>query len=487
MFSLLPGCSELSRFTLTSRIAVAGLSVLTLAVPDESDAGEADLPPETPASAAAVQPESVPATSKPPLTWPTLPFAAWVGVETVYVRSLPRVPAALSGVLKLGDTVQVTGCKPDCANPKAWALLGESGAVKLAVLRLGPVPKAARDMSSVAQYHWGKVPRPATRVFAAPSLKSNVLRKEKAEFRLAFVPDEALFSLGWLQRPDGGFMRAKDVVLFQPSRYVGAHFDHGPPSTGVLAFVRRKTRLQPLRPDLPGVKTPPVFVNRYDRFEVEALRGSRVQVPGGWLPRNRVRIAHGQKRPKEVKPIDKWLHIDLAEQVLTAYEGDRMVFATLVSTGKTDRRSTKTPAGTFKVYAKTVHSSMRGKPWDDYYAEEIPHVLHFDGGRAIHGTYWHDQFGIQKSHGCINLSLADVKWVFDWAPPAKPDGWHSVMPFGKQAAAWVVVEKSGGRIRLQTPGLAQGKAAGPNLAAEGGVPQPPDLSSLPVDAGATGR
>jgi hypothetical protein len=173
------------------------------------------------------------------------------------------------------------------------------------------------------------------------------------------------------------------------------------------------------------------------------------------------------QRSGEVKPDAKWLHIDLTEQVLTAYEGDKLVFGTLISAGLDADRSKRTHPGTFRIYGRSVQTTMRGKPWDDYYAEAVPWAMHFDEGRALHGAYWHDQFGIQKSHGCVNMSLKDAEWVFNWAPPKLPSGWSSILPVSARLpTVAVVVEK-------------KGKVAPPNLA---GDAQPaPSTAILPMD------
>ena len=414
--------------------------------PAATDPATADSAPAESACPEAPPAGVTPTSARPGTTaWPVPPFAAWVGLDTVYIRVKPRVPSNLQGVLRRGDTVTVTGCLPDCAAPKAWALLAPwQGAVKLASLRPLPVTPQAFAESAAARYVYGKVPRPKTPVFARPDVRSKVLRKEKAEFRLAFVPDEALYTQGWLQRPDGGFMRLKDVPMFKPSAFTGFV---NPPDR--VAFVRRKVKLK----GLPKGHEPVLF-QRYDRPEVLAVKGAKVFVAGTpagtWLPKDLVRIAQRQRRPKEVRPNERWLHIDLGQQVLTTYEGDDLVFATLISAGKADRRSTRTTDGVFRIYAKTIHSSMRGKPWDDYYAEEVPYVMHFKAGQALHGAYWHDQFGIQKSHGCVNLSIADARWVFEWMPPELPTGWHGVLPVSaKLPGVYIAIEKPGRKPRAK--------------------------------------
>ncbi|MSQ81773.1 MAG: murein L,D-transpeptidase [Myxococcales bacterium] len=356
--------------------------------------------------------------------WPTPPFAAWIKSDFGYVRDKPTHASKLVALLRLGDSVKVVGCAPSCDVAHPWALLEPRGAVPLSHLRAGEPDAVAKMTGSSATYFYGRTPRARTPVFAKPDANSKVIRKEKAEFRLAFVPNAYLSEMGWVQRPDGGYMRKADLKLFTPSTFVGQKDPETP-----LAFVRRKVALR-----LPGQRKPPKIADqitwhaRYDRLPVHGLRGDKVEVKGGWLPKSLVRIVNAVERPQGVSTSDRWLHVDLGQQFISAYEGDKMVYATLVSTGKSGRASTRTHTGRFELYGKTVHGSMRGKPWDDYYAEEVPYVMHFDGGRALHGAYWHDQFGIEKSHGCINLSPADAAWIFAWATPAVPAGWHNVLP-----------------------------------------------------------
>jgi hypothetical protein len=68
--------------------------------------------------------------------------------------------------------------------------------------------------------------------------------------------------------------------------------------------------------------------------------------------------------------------------------------------------------------------------------EEVPHALFFHREQGFHGTFWHDRFGTPVSHGCVNLSLADAEWLFDWAPPRLPPGWHAVTPLAGQESLW---------------------------------------------------
>lgn len=110
---------------------------------------------------------------------------------------------------------------------------------------------------------------------------------------------------------------------------------------------------------------------------------------------------------------DKWVSIDLYEQVLIAYEGSTPVFATLIATGLP---RWPTYEGLFHIYYRTLRKNMSwGVPGDDfYYLEEVPWTMFFDEGRALHGAYWHDGLGYRRSHGCVNLSITDAHWLYSW-------------------------------------------------------------------------
>ncbi len=110
----------------------------------------------------------------------------------------------------------------------------------------------------------------------------------------------------------------------------------------------------------------------------------------------------------------KWIEIDLSKQTTTLYVGDTPVQSFLISSG---RARTPTEIGEFKIYKKYRMKTMTGTILGDYYyVPDIPWVSYFDGGEAFHGTYWHHNFGHPMSHGCINMTIADAKTLYDFAP-----------------------------------------------------------------------
>ncbi len=137
-------------------------------------------------------------------------------------------------------------------------------------------------------------------------------------------------------------------------------------------------------------------------------------------------IAERIDRPREVGADEPWVHVDKSQQTLVLYEGDTPRYATLVSTGL---EGFDTPTGLFTIRRKYVADTMAniGDGQDNRYSiEDVPWTEYFEGSYALHGAFWHDRFGLQRSHGCVNLAPIDAHHVFDALWPHVPDGWLGV-------------------------------------------------------------
>jgi hypothetical protein len=142
--------------------------------------------------------------------------------------------------------------------------------------------------------------------------------------------------------------------------------------------------------------------------------------PGPYVPA----VAMRRISPEELVPIspgrpDKQILIDRQAQTLSCLEGSNEVFKTRISTG---HHSTPTPRGEFHVLYKRHARRMTVLDIEDPYdLPGVPFTVYFTwSGVAIHGTYWHNDYGRVHSHGCVNLLPADAKWVFRWAEPVTP-------------------------------------------------------------------
>lgn len=149
--------------------------------------------------------------------------------------------------------------------------------------------------------------------------------------------------------------------------------------------------------------------------DIEGLSGDVVAAVNGNRSLSKsVSIATAPFKTVTMSGTGKWIEIDLSSQRLTLYVGDVIVQSFSVSTG---RAATPTSIGESAVYLKRTSMTMTGTiAGDYYYIPDVKWVNFFNGGEAIHGTYWHNNFGTPMSHGCINMREADAKTVFDFAP-----------------------------------------------------------------------
>jgi hypothetical protein len=130
--------------------------------------------------------------------------------------------------------------------------------------------------------------------------------------------------------------------------------------------------------------------------------------------------------PSDIDPWKKWIDIRISDQSLTAYEDAAVVHTAKISSGMAGK-AFATPTGTYNIQIKVgaVHMGdgqitadplayeLPGVPWVSYF--ELEH------GVALHGTYWHNDFGRRRSHGCVNLSPDDALWIYRWTTPPAPE------------------------------------------------------------------
>ena len=110
--------------------------------------------------------------------------------------------------------------------------------------------------------------------------------------------------------------------------------------------------------------------------------------------------------------------VSISAQAMWAYENGELVRSSYVSTGTAEVLETTTPIGYWSILTKFDVQDMEGTISDEYYfVDDVPDVMYFDNlGNALHGTYWHSNFGTPMSHGCVNLPLDVASWMYDWAP-----------------------------------------------------------------------
>jgi hypothetical protein len=190
-------------------------------------------------------------------------------------------------------------------------------------------------------------------------------------------------------------------------------------------------------------------IERYATFTVVEQRGKGrrgfVRTEDDvWLSRADVRLAEQAPLPKSYEPGERWVDVHVAEQIVTAYDGETPVYVTLASTGRWG--ASRTRKGEFRIWVKVSAIPMDNTDEeleieedeeldldagveDDqhlYSLHDVPWTQFFFESYALHGVYWHDRFGNRRSHGCVNLSPIDARWFFDWTMPHVPDGWWAI-------------------------------------------------------------
>ncbi len=104
-----------------------------------------------------------------------------------------------------------------------------------------------------------------------------------------------------------------------------------------------------------------------------------------------------------------WIDVNLTQQMVYAYSGNTVMNSFLVSTGTWQY---PTVTGQYHIYVKLRYTDMSGP---DYYLPNVPFTMYFYQSYGLHGTYWHHNFGTPMSHGCVNLSIPDSEWLYNFS------------------------------------------------------------------------
>lgn len=154
------------------------------------------------------------------------------------------------------------------------------------------------------------------------------------------------------------------------------------------------------------------IVQIYDTKNVDGADWNLIG-PNQWVEARKVAVVTPKTSPPEGLTSNRWIDVDLAEQTLAVYANNEIIFATVIASGL---EPFYTRPGLFQVYEKKETETMRNNdPTDYYYLDNVPWTMYFDKARALHGAYWRTRFGYPQSHGCINLSVGDSHWLFNWA------------------------------------------------------------------------
>lgn len=207
-----------------------------------------------------------------------------------------------------------------------------------------------------------------------------------------------------------GWMNRDDLQLLTPSSF-----------TGLLLRREVTFRFGWVLTESHSVNASGSPVQTYKRYQVVhefpavAQRAGYVAVGADeWLPETAVTLVN-PAIPADAGPNTcRFIYANLNTQTLSVYDNCKLVFATLISSGK----NSWTFEGRFAIlYKNPPYSTINSPSWStsEFYIEAVPYFMTYSDDFGFHAAYWHDSFGSAASHGCINLSPADAKWLYDWA------------------------------------------------------------------------
>jgi lipoprotein-anchoring transpeptidase ErfK/SrfK len=262
------------------------------------------------------------------------------------------------------------------------------------------------------EYRYGMVADPDARRYA--TLEDALLKNGNFD-RLPILP--AYVAILGEETRDGqtfyqfnyGWMESGKVALFEPSIF-----------RGILLTREVSFRFGWVLEDTASVNAEGTPIQNYLRYQVVHEVPAVTEKPGfiavgadEWLPMDKVAVTDASLPGDAGADTCHFIHVDLSTQVMRVYLDCRLVFATLVSTG---REPAWTFPGRFSIQTWFPFLQLRAPSWSTsvYYQEAVPDFMTYYGDLGFHGAYWHDDFGKPVSHGCINLSPGDARWLYTW-------------------------------------------------------------------------
>ena len=285
-----------------------------------------------------------------------------------------------------------------------------------------PDPSLAEIDYQYAYVTQDRAPIYATLDAAIDNNAKNIVQRIPPGFNYISYTDVGVSNGKRFFHTEKGWATSDHVSPSTTSRFQGLEFAHTPerPLGWTLNYFSDQGKVAVKR--TPGFKEDD-YTGRYlEHLELVQIYET-VEI-GDWLwymisPEEWViQTAIAKVTPNTTPPgglnIDRWIELNLYEQTLSVYENRELVFATLVATGTSP---TWTYPGLFQIYEKLDVTGMRGGTRAEnntYYLENVPWTMYFDSKRALHGAYWRPLLGFPQSHGCVNLSVGDAHWLYEW-------------------------------------------------------------------------
>jgi hypothetical protein len=312
--------------------------------------------------------------------------------------------------------------------------LSASGALAFVLAEMGIDRVLAAPPASHGRITWSGIP-----LYDAPSHNAKKLEvfgiDQVVKLKGEVEGDEGYgnpFNKTWYQVEDGftysGWIQPVETVYQKPSYEIPNNWQ-----LGEITVPMSETRLSPYTYGKKGYRlyygtthwVKGVTVTREEKSIWYEIYDTYLK-ESYFVPTYNMRLVPNEELTllsPEVPNADKLIHVDLTTQIVTAFEGSTMVFNSRCSSGG---KGTRTPTGEFTTYHKgpSIHMTNQGDEVNHIYdLPGVPWCSFFTGyGNAFHGTYWHNDYGRPRSHGCVNLHSEDAKWLYRWSLPTVPVG-----------------------------------------------------------------
>jgi hypothetical protein len=403
----------------------------------------------------------------PPKNGPQLGAVA----ELLHVREATDTRAASSGLLHAGarvarsaEPVSRAGCEGGwyAIRPRGFVCVGSDATLDLAHPTLAAMALAPK-LDAELPYTYARA-RLETPLFERDPTRADAVRevgKLKRRAGMAVVGSwKAKDPSGVEERlallTSGRFVKAADLDAANPSDFAGVELNQER-QLPIAFVVKRGVRAFRLhgsdaeKGDLLEYHSNLPLSGRFRSLGKVKYWACEGQKDERWLRHQDVTVI--QKRsvfPDFVKEDTRWLDVSVVTGTLVAYEGKRPTFVTLLSvarelpagSGDTVPASDgprPIPLGTFGIKQKalTFLGKDRSAFGEGFEVLDVPWALELSSGQLLHGAYWHDRFGMPKSHGCINMSPEDARRIFNWTKPEVPVGWHGALLPLRGTVVWI--------------------------------------------------
>lgn len=372
--------------------------------------------------------------------------------RSIVVRAEPREDAPALGTVAADTRVRPVAASEGPGCPR-WIAIEPRGWICERYLEPSPKPPAGVELPKLKEGEivpgvYGRVRGAGARAYANVAAVRGGRSSRRLAGSVMVRKDEEVRRFGrvFWKTTGGELIDQRQITVFTPSRFVGVRLDaDGAP---LLPMAWAQSHKDPEAKIL--VRSTPaadatVVRKLGPRALVSVLETTDDQAfvrvgEGEWVAARDLRVAWPTEPPSLTLADERWLDVDLDEQVLTAYEGTRPVYATLVSTGNSKWPTTP---GIYRIWIKFAETDMNGQMTDEqpYSVATVPWTMFFAKDLALHTSYWHDRFGERRSHGCVNLSPADARALYFWTLPDVPPGW---------SMAYGLVARPGSIVRLRS-------------------------------------